>query len=82
MGFTASFVCTTDAGEMHVCRMIAHQATLRAVLGHFCGTDPDDVPHASVPLHTVLQLCVRFEPKTGRRLSSTLRPLLVDKHGQ
>jgi 6-phosphofructo-2-kinase/fructose-2,6-biphosphatase len=39
--------------------IISHQAVLRAIYGYLMGHDLDQIPHLSVPLHTVLE----FAPK-------------------
>ncbi len=36
--------------------VIAHQAVLRALYAYFMDHSPDDCPHLSVPLHTVIEL--------------------------
>jgi broad specificity phosphatase PhoE len=36
--------------------VIAHQAVLRALYSYFKGLAPEDCPHLSIPLHTVIQL--------------------------
>lgn len=57
--------------------VIAHQATLRALLAHFRGTAPADIPHTVVPLHTVFQMVVRFCPDSGAHTSCQLRQVYV-----
>jgi broad specificity phosphatase PhoE/predicted kinase len=36
--------------------IISHQAVLRALYGYLMGRDREEIPHLSVPLHTVLEL--------------------------
>ncbi|MDB4989927.1 MAG: Phosphoglycerate mutase family protein, partial [Myxococcaceae bacterium] len=36
--------------------VISHQAVLRAIYGYLMGREPDQIPHLSIPLHTVLEL--------------------------
>lgn len=36
--------------------VIAHQAVLRALYSYFMGLPPEDCPHLSIPLHTLIQL--------------------------
>ena len=36
--------------------VISHQAVLRAIYGYLMGRDPEQIPHLSIPLHTVLEL--------------------------
>ncbi len=36
--------------------IISHQAVLRALYGYLMGRDREEIPHVSVPLHTVLEL--------------------------
>lgn len=36
--------------------VISHQAVLRALYGYLMGRDREEIPHLSVPLHTVLEL--------------------------
>jgi broad specificity phosphatase PhoE/predicted kinase len=36
--------------------VISHQAVLRAIYGYLMGREPEQIPHLSVPLHTVLEL--------------------------
>lgn len=59
------------------CWVIAHQATLRAVLGYFQGVEPAEIPHILVPLHTVFQMVVQYCPTTGARGPCLLRQIYV-----
>lgn len=36
--------------------MISHQAVLRAVYGYLMGREREEIPHLSIPLHTVIEL--------------------------
>ncbi|HVZ35412.1 MAG TPA: 6-phosphofructo-2-kinase/fructose-2,6-bisphosphatase [Polyangiaceae bacterium] len=36
--------------------IISHQAVLRAIYGYLMGREPEQIPHLSIPLHTVLEL--------------------------
>jgi broad specificity phosphatase PhoE/predicted kinase len=36
--------------------VISHQAVLRAIYGYLMGHEPEQIPHLSIPLHTVLEL--------------------------
>jgi broad specificity phosphatase PhoE len=36
--------------------VISHQAVLRAIYGYLTGREPEQIPHLSIPLHTVLEL--------------------------
>lgn len=36
--------------------VISHQAVLRAIYGYLMGREPEQIPHLSIPLHTVLEL--------------------------
>ncbi len=36
--------------------VISHQAVLRAIYGYLMGKEPEEIPHVSIPLHTVMEL--------------------------
>ncbi len=36
--------------------IISHQAVLRSIYGYLMGHEPEQIPHLSIPLHTVLEL--------------------------
>jgi broad specificity phosphatase PhoE len=66
-----------DEKDESTCWVIAHQATLRAVLGYFQGIEPVEIPHIVVPLHTVFQMVVQYCPITGERGPCLLRQIYV-----
>ena len=49
--------------------VISHQAVLRAIYGYLLGREPDEIPHVSIPLHTVLELNPKAYGLEERRFS-------------
>jgi broad specificity phosphatase PhoE len=47
--------------------VISHQAVLRAIYGYLMGREPDEIPHLSIPLHTVLELTPKAYGSEERR---------------
>eukprot|EP01046_Picozoa_sp_COSAG06_P038571 COSAG06_NODE_4464_length_4229_cov_2.660291_1_plen_316_part_00 len=66
-----------DAAESQQAWVVAHQATLRVLLAYFRGTEPAEIPHTIVPLHTLFQMVVHFCPATGDRVSCQLRQIYL-----
>jgi broad specificity phosphatase PhoE len=66
-----------DRAAEPTCWVIAHQATLRVVIGYFQGIDPVEIPHLVVPLHTVFQMVVQYCPTTGARAPCQLRQIYL-----
>jgi broad specificity phosphatase PhoE len=59
--------------------IVSHQAVLRAIYGYLMGRDLDEIPHLSVPLHTVLELIPKAYGCEERRFQ--LGPLLPSYAG-
>lgn len=66
-----------DQAAEPTCWVIAHQATLRVVIGYFQGIDPVEIPHVVVPLHTVFEMVVQYCPTTGVRGPCHLRQICL-----
>jgi broad specificity phosphatase PhoE len=59
--------------------IISHQAVLRAIYGYLMGHEPEEIPHLSVPLHTVLELTPKAYGCEERRFQ--LGPILAAHSG-
>jgi broad specificity phosphatase PhoE/predicted kinase len=59
--------------------IISHQAVLRAIYGYLMGNEPEEIPHLSVPLHTVLELTPKAYGCEERRFA--LGPVLAAHSG-
>lgn len=59
--------------------VISHQAVLRAIYGYLMGKEPADIPHVSIPLHTVLELNPKAYGLEEKRFS--LGPVLPPHSG-
>jgi broad specificity phosphatase PhoE len=59
--------------------VISHQAVLRAIYGYLMGREVEEIPHLSIPLHTVLELTPKAYGCEERRFP--LGPLLSAQAG-
>jgi len=59
--------------------VISHQAVLRAIYGYLMGKEPEQIPHLSIPLHTVLELTPKAYGCAEQRIE--LGPILPAHSG-